>query len=145
MELKLSNERFEEIKKMILESPKKALKSIKKEEMLDFVMDTFEINSKVAVDLETKTEECLKLTQDFSAMEKDLNQAIDNLDREKKDHAAVEKDMKAALDKANSVANISNTIAEYSQANYEKILGQVKKYRVASIVLAIIVVLQMIF
>ena len=145
MELKLSNERFEEIKKMILESPKKALKSIKKEEMLDFIADTFEINSKVAVDLETKTEEYLKLTQDFSAMEQDLNQAIDKLDREKKDHAAVEKDMKAALDKANSVANTSNTIAEYSQANYEKILSQVKKYRIASIVLAVIVVLQMIF
>lgn len=145
MELRLSNERFEEIKKMILESPKKALKSIKKEEMLDFIADMFEINSQVTVDLEAKDKEYLKLTQDFSALEQNLNQAIDNLDREKKDHATVEKEMLAALNEANSVANTSNSLAEYNQANYEKILSQVKKYRVASIVLAIIVILQMIF
>ena len=78
-------------------------------------------------------------------MEQDLNQAIDQLDRETKDRACVEKEMLAALNEANSVANTSNSLAEYNQANYEKVLSQVKKYRIASIVLAIIVILQMIF
>ena len=39
MELKLNSERFEEIQKLITENPKKALKTVKKEELLDFISD----------------------------------------------------------------------------------------------------------
>ena len=76
MELKLSLERFNEIQKLITENPKKALKIVKKEELLDFISD-LRLNSFDAFsDLEKKNDECERLCGVITKLTKERDLAM---------------------------------------------------------------------
>ena len=76
MELKLSSERFDEIQKLITENPKKALKVVKKEELLDFISDLRLISFDASSALEEKNAECERLCGVITTLTKERDLAM---------------------------------------------------------------------
>lgn len=134
MELKLSSERFDEIQKLITENPKKALKTVKKEELLDFVSDLRLISFDTSSALEEKNAECKRLSRerDLAMMETKIKaKSCNNLQEQ--------------VQELKSQVTVAEDHANCQCQNYEKVLKGLKWYRLAVVILAVIVILQWIF
>ena len=141
MELKLSNERFEEIKKMITENPKKALKVVKKEELLDFISDLGIISFDASSALEEKNAECERLCEVITTLSNERDLAMKQVKVRERSCNNLQEQIQELKSQVTAAEDHANCKCQ----NYEKVLKGLKWYRLAVVILALIVVLQWIF
>lgn len=141
MELKLSSKRFDEIQKLITENPKKALKTVKKEELLDFISDLGIISFDASSALEEKNSECERLCGVITTLTKERDLAM----KEKKIKEKSCNNLQEQIQELKSQVTVAEDHANCQCQNYEKVLKGLKWYRLAVVILALIVVLQWIF
>lgn len=141
MELKLSSERFDEIQKLITENPKKALKTVKKEELLDFISDLSIISFDASSALEEKNAECERLCRVITTLTKERDLAM----KEKKIKEKSCNNLQEQVQELRSQVTVAEDQAGCQCENYVKVLKGLKWYRLAVVILAVIVALQWIF
>lgn len=141
MELKLKPERFEEIQKLITENPKKALKTVKKEELLDFISDLGIISFDATSALEEKNSECERLCGVITTLSNERDLAMKQVKVNEKSC----NNLQEQIQELKSQATVAEDHANCQCQNYEKVLRGLKWYRLAIVILALIVVLQWIF
>ena len=141
MKLKLSSERFDEIQKLITETPKKALKTVKKEELLDFISDLGIISFDASSALEEKNAECERLCGVITTLTKERDLAM----KEKKIKERSCNDLQEQVQELKSRVTAAEDQAGCQCENYVKVLKGIKWHRLAIVILAVIVVLQIIF
>ena len=136
-DFKLTKERFEEIKKMISENPTKVEKSIKKNELLDFISDLLAIkDSKEKEEMEktVPVEEFEKLMAELTQQNNFLESSNEKVEKLQKEVD----DLIQNLDAANTQLNIADECA---------IRGQklVRMYQIFSIGVLLALLLTLIF
>ena len=134
MELKLSSERFDEIQKLITENPKKALKTVKKEELLDFISDLGIISFDASSALEEKNAECERLCKVITTLTNERDLAMKHCNN-----------LQEQIQELKSQVTVAEDHANCQCQNYEKVLKGLKWYRLVTVILAVIVLLQWIF
>ncbi len=141
MELKLSNERFDEILKLITENPKKALKTVKKEELFDFISDLQLKSFDASSALEEKNAECERLCGVVTTLSKERDLAMKQVKVKEKSC----NDLQEEIQELKSQLIVADDNSDYQCKNYEKMIKTLTIYRFVTVILAVIVVLQWIF
>lgn len=141
MELKLSSERFDEIQKLITENPKKALKTVKKEELLDFISDLRIISFDAFSALEEKNSECERLCGVVTTLSEERDLAMKQVKVKEKSC----NNLQEQIQELKSQVTVAEDHVDCQCKNYEKVFKGLKWYRLAVVILALIVVLQWIF
>ena len=141
MKLKLNSERFEEIQKLITENPKKALKTIKKEELLDYISDLGLITLNATSALEEKNSECERLCGVITTLSNERDLAMNQVKVKEKSCNNLQEQIQGLKSQVTEAEDHANCHCE----NYEKIFKVLTKYRIITAILAVIVVLQWIF
>ena len=141
MELKLSSERFDEIQKLITENPKKALKTVKKEELLDFISDLGITSLDLSSTLEEKNSECERLCKVITTLTNERDLAMKQVKVKEKSC----NNLQEQIQELKSQLTVADDNSDYQCKNYEKMIKILKRYRIVTVIFAVIVVLQWIF
>lgn len=141
MELKLSSERFDEIQKLIIENPKKALKTVKKEELLDFISDLGITSLDLSSTLEEKNAECERLCGVITTLTNERDLAM----KEKRVKEKSCNILQEQVQELKSQLTVADDNSDYQCKNYEKMIKILTRYRFVTVILALIVLLQWIF
>ena len=141
MELKLSSERFDEIQKLIIENPKKALKTVKKEELLDFISDLGITSLNLSSTLEEKNAECERLCKVITTLTNERDLAMKHVKVKEKSCNSLQEQ----IQELNSQLTVADDNSDYQCKNYEKMIKILTRYRFVTVILAVIVLLQWIF
>ena len=141
MELKLSSERFDEIQKLIIKNPKKALKTVKKEELLDFISDLGLTSLDLSSTLEEKNAECERLCGVITTLTNERDLAM----KEKKVKEKSCNILQEQVQELKSQLTVADDNSDYQCKNYEKMIKILTRYRFVTVILALIVLLQWIF
>lgn len=141
MELKLSSERFDEIQKLIIENPKKALKTVKKEELLDFISDLGITSLDLSSTLEEKNAECERLCKVITTLTNERDLAM----KEKRVKEKSCNILQEQVQELKSQLTVADDNSDYQCKNYEKMIKILTRYRLVTVILALIVLLQWIF
>ena len=141
MELKLSSERFDEIQKLIIENPKKALKTVKKEELLDFISDLGLTSLDLSSTLEEKNAECERLCGVITTLTNERDLAM----KEKRVKEKSCNILQEQVQELKSQLTVADDNSDYQCKNYEKMIKILTRYRFVTVILALIVLLQWIF
>ena len=141
MELKLNSERFEEIQKLITENPKKALKTIKKEELLDYISDLGLTTLNATSALEEKNAECERLCGVITTLSNERDLAMKQVKVKEKSCNNLQEQIQELKSQVTAVEDHANCKCQ----NYEKVFKGLRWYRLAVVILALIVVFQWIF
>ena len=141
MELKLSSERFDEIQKLIIENPKKALKTVKKEELIDFISDLGLTSLDLSSTLEEKNAECERLCGVITTLTNERDLAM----KEKRVKEKSCNILQEQVQELKSQLTVADDNSDYQCKNYEKMIKILTRYRFVTVILALIVLLQWIF
>lgn len=141
MELKLSSERFNEIQKLIIENPKKVLKTVKKEELLDFISDLGITSLDLSSTLEEKNAECERLCGVITTLSNERDLALKQVKVKEKSC----NNLQEQIQELKSQLVVADDNSDYQRKTYEKMIKILTGYRFITVILAFIVLLQWIF
>lgn len=136
---KLSKERFDEILKLVTESPDKLNRGVTKAELISFAQ---ELSQKNAEEISCDTDERGDNGPDeITKLRETLSECQENLKTEIKKNEELVKN----LENSNKTLVKSENQIEALNNQYREILPRVNKYRVWCIILIVAVILQWIF
>lgn len=136
---KLSKERFDEILKLVTESPDKLNRGVTKSELISFAQELSQKNTEeISCDTEERGDDG---PDEITKLRETLSECQESLKTEIKKHEELVKTLgdsdKALAERDNQIEALNN--------QYREILPRVNKYRIWCIILIVAVILQWIF